>query len=92
MVYLDKNGVTIKADKKAKVGQEYALNGVSYLVVDDRLLIDMINENKNVTKVVTTRIKNMTHFFNPMYNNYVSLPENIPLIVVTLLTSQDDIS
>ena len=70
MVYLDKNGVTIKADKKAKVGQEYILNGVSYLVVDDRLLLDMIHDNKNVTKVVTTRIKNMTHFFKPMYNNY----------------------
>ena len=33
MIYLDKNGVSIKADKKAKVGQEYMLNGVSYLVV-----------------------------------------------------------
>lgn len=70
MIYLDKNGVSIKADKKAKVGQEYMLNGVSYLVVDGRLLLDMIHDNKNVTKVVTTRVKNMTHFFNPMYNNY----------------------
>ena len=46
MIYLDKNGVSIKADKKAKVGQEYMLNGVSYLVVDGRLLLDMIHDTK----------------------------------------------
>tara|TARA_B110000211_G_C13932719_1_gene487895 strand:- start:22 stop:141 length:120 start_codon:yes stop_codon:yes gene_type:complete len=31
MIYLHKNGVTIVADKKAKVGQTYELNGEKYL-------------------------------------------------------------
>ena len=35
MIYLHKNGVTIVADKKAKVGQTYELKGEKYLVVNN---------------------------------------------------------
>ncbi len=34
-IYLDSNGVTVKARPWAKVGDYYDLNGLSYLIVDD---------------------------------------------------------
>ena len=56
MIYLHKNGVTIVADKKAKVGQSYELNGEKYLVVNRKMLENLVNSGKDVTKVVTTRV------------------------------------
>ena len=38
MIYLDKNGVTVKAHKEAVIGEEYELNGKFYIVVDRNLL------------------------------------------------------
>ena len=63
MIYLDENGVTVKAQRGAKVGQEYELNGQNYLVVDRDLLEDMVNKGKDVSKVVTTRVKMMLNLF-----------------------------
>ena len=34
LIYLDENGVTIKANEEAVIGESYELDGVSYLVVD----------------------------------------------------------
>ena len=59
MIYLDENGVTVKAQRGAKVGQEYELNGQNYLVVDRHLLEDLVDRGKDVSKVVTTRVKMM---------------------------------
>ena len=42
MIYLHKNGVTIVADKKARTGQAYELNGQKYLVVDRKMLERMV--------------------------------------------------
>ena len=63
MIYLDENGVTVKAQRGAKVGQEYELNGQNYLVVDRHLLEDLVDRGKDVSKVVTTRVKMMLDLF-----------------------------
>ena len=63
MIYLHKNGVTIVADKKAKVGQTYELNGEKYLVVNRKMLENLVNSGKDVTKVVTTRVSMMLFLF-----------------------------
>ncbi len=34
LIYLDENGITIKAYENAVVGESYGLNGINYLVVD----------------------------------------------------------
>lgn len=66
MIYLDENGITVKAQRGAKVGQEYELNGQLYLVVDRDMLEHMVDTGKDVSKVVTTKVKMMLDLF---YNN-----------------------
>ena len=63
LIYLDANGVTIKASNNAVIGEEYSLNDKSYLVVDKTILREMLVENKDVSKVVTTFITNMDDLF-----------------------------
>ena len=63
LIYLDSNGVTIKACDYANVGDTAILNGVTYTVVDEALLRDMVANGQDVTKVVTTKVINMTGMF-----------------------------
>jgi surface protein len=58
-IYLDENGVTIKANEYAIIGESYELNGISYLVVDLTKLNSMLSNNEDVTKIVTSRIVDM---------------------------------
>ena len=60
---LHKNGVTIIATEKAKVGETYELNGKKYKVVDNSSLKKMVESGANVTHVVTTRVDNMNKLF-----------------------------
>jgi hypothetical protein len=62
-IYLDENGVTIKASENAVIGESYDLDGVSYLVVDSALLYDMVANEEDVTKIVTTNITDMQYLF-----------------------------
>ena len=55
-VYLDDNGVTIKAYDFAVVGDVYELDGVTYKVVDNESLKSMVENNDDLTKVVTTKV------------------------------------
>ena len=62
-IYLDKNGVTIKASESAVIGESYELDGVSYLIVDVDLLHNIVDNGRNVTKVITTNITDMSGMF-----------------------------
>ena len=62
-IYLDENGVTIKSRENAVIGESYDLDGVSYLVVDSALLYDMVANEEDVTKIVTTNITDMQYLF-----------------------------
>jgi surface protein len=53
----------IKAEDYAKVGDVWELNGNDYLVVDENLLRQMVNNNQDVTRVVTTKVTNMNALF-----------------------------
>ena len=46
-IYLDENGVTIKATEYAVIGESYELDSVSYLVVDKSLIKSMIDSASN---------------------------------------------
>jgi surface protein len=63
MIYLDKNGITIKASKEAVVGEEYELNGEKCKVVDEEILREMVKNGEDVTKVVTSRVTNLNDLF-----------------------------
>ena len=64
LIYLDENGITIKAYENAVVGESYGLNGINYLVVDASMLYQMVDENEDVSKVVTTKITRMLYLFS----------------------------
>ena len=71
-IYLDSNGITIKAYDFALVGNEYELNGVSYTVVDDST-IDAQIANANVN-LCTTFVNNMSELFkdNSSFNSDIN--------------------
>ena len=78
MIYLDENGITIIADRTAKIGKYYSLSGEQYLVVDNSTLWDMVHNGDDVSNVVTTRVTNMAKLFNPDYHsNLENLSPNI---------------
>jgi surface protein len=64
MIYLDENGVTVKARKGAVIGKEYELNGKYYTVVDRQLLHNMYSSGMDLSLVVTTKI---TSLFSEFY-------------------------
>ena len=62
-IYLDKNGITIKATDNAKIGEYYELDGISYLVVNHNLLSEMVKNEEDITKAVTTKITSLYFLF-----------------------------
>ena len=61
--YLDDNGVTVKARDWAEIGEKGTINGVEYTLIDEATLRQMVADNKDVTKVVTTKVTNMSKLF-----------------------------
>ena len=58
-VYLDDNGVTIKAKDWAVLGDSGSINGITYTIVDRQTLENMIRSGEDVTNVCTSLISNM---------------------------------
>ena len=61
--YVAQNGVTIKANSWAKAGDSGEINGETYTVVDREMLSQMISEEKDISKVITTLITDMSYMF-----------------------------
>ena len=62
-IYLDDNGITVKACEDANVGDIGTINGVEYTVVDEAMLREMLANEEDVTKVATTRVTDMNEMF-----------------------------
>ena len=73
-IYLTSNGLTIKACSDATAGDTGVLNGVTYTVVDEEMLREMIADNEDVTNVVTSLVTDMRDLFknNTTFNQYIS--------------------
>ena len=72
-LFLDDNGVTVKARDYAVLGETYELNGEMYTVVDEAMLRNMIENEQDVTRVVTTYVTNMNElFFNDKNDDGIS--------------------
>jgi len=71
VVYLDDNGVTIKAYPCANIGDVGIVNGVEYTVVDREMILAIVGDNsgsvgtinEDLTKMCTTRITDMSYMF-----------------------------
>ena len=62
-MYLDENGVTIKAYEWSQVGQSGLINGVVYTIVDETMLREMVENEEDVTRVCTTKVTDMSDLF-----------------------------
>ena len=68
VVWLDGNGVTVKACDDAEIYSTGIIDGVTYTLVNEIVLRDMIENGEDVTKVVTTKIADMNRlFYIPTY-------------------------
>ena len=63
VAYLDENGITIKANSWAEVGDTVEIGGLTYTIINETTLKQMIADNKDVTKVVTSKVTNMGSLF-----------------------------
>ena len=64
LIYLDANGVTIKAEANAVIGDTATVNGILYTVVDSLTLRNRIDSNADVTNVCVSRITDMSDMFS----------------------------
>tara|TARA_B100000795_G_scaffold242704_1_gene206129 strand:- start:254 stop:2176 length:1923 start_codon:yes stop_codon:yes gene_type:complete len=67
-IYLDENGITIKANDFVRIGKVYNFNGIDYTIVDNDLLKRMLRRKRDLTKVVTTKVTNMESLFSTAIN------------------------
>ena len=66
VVYLDSNGITIKACDDALVGESGFVNGSEYTIVSASMLANMaFNPSIDLAKFCTSRIVDMSYMFSP---------------------------
>ncbi len=66
-IYLDENGITIKAKEWAKVGDSGIVNSVTYKIVNRSKLNSMVINGDDMTKIVTTKVTIMKGLFKYAY-------------------------
>ena len=73
IVYLASNGVTIKACANSNVGDEGMIDGIKYTVVDEEMLLEMVENGEDVTKLATTKVNFMSSIFfqNSSFNQAI---------------------
>jgi len=71
-VYLATNGV-IKACENSNVGDQGVIDGITYTVVDQEMLLEMVENGEDVTKLATTKINFMSSIFfdNSSFNQAI---------------------
>ena len=62
-IYLDDNGVTIKAYDWSIVGDVGTVDGKEYTVVDEAKLREMVYKDEDVTRICTSKVTNMVTLF-----------------------------
>ena len=62
-VYIDTNGITIKAKEWSEVGATGEINGITYTVVDKPMLEELIENGGDLSKLATTKVTSMALLF-----------------------------
>ncbi len=69
VVYLDANGVTIKACPDGQIGYSGNINGFTYTIVSEQQLRDFIdNDYLDIGRLVTTQVTDMSGLFSEKNN------------------------
>ena len=71
-VYLDENGITVKAQSWAEVGQIGYVGDVLYTIADNNTYIGGVAAGATLTKYCTTLVTDMSNLFNSYPNSYIS--------------------
>ena len=74
-VYLDENGITVKARDWAGTGSTGTINGTEYTVVDSNLLVQMLQDGDDASKACTTNMTNFStgiFYGSPTFNQDIS--------------------
>jgi surface protein len=72
-IYLDENGVTIRAYEWSDVGQTGEINGIEYTIVDETMLREMVESGEDVTRVCTSKVIDMGGvFYRTQFNQDIS--------------------
>ncbi len=67
-IYLDENGITIKCREWAQVGDSGEVNGSVYTIVDETMLMVMVTNGEDVTRVCTTKITDLSNLNTGSFN------------------------
>ena len=72
-VYLAANGITIMACANSNVGDEGVIDGITYTVVDEEMLLEMVENGQDITKLATTKVNFMSSIFfqNSSFNQAI---------------------
>ena len=62
-LYVADNGITIKAKEWAKIGATGIIANLSYTVVNEEMLREMLANEEDLTKIVTSKVTNMSLLF-----------------------------
>ena len=72
-IYLDQNGVTLKANDFVEIGNVYDFNEINYTIVDNELLKSMLSNGDDLSKVITSKVTNM----ETLFSEFSSFNQNI---------------
>ena len=83
-LFLDENGVTVKAKSWAEVGMTGVINGDTYTIIDRDMLNEMLEQGEDVTKVCTTFITdlNSLYIYLPMMEKEILVIQIFPSILI----------
>jgi surface protein len=78
VVYLDDNGVTIKAYPCANIGDVGVIDGVQYTVVDRGMLDNLIRTGGDLSKICTTYLTDLSNNiqYRSLFNSSPAYPNN----------------
>jgi len=67
-IYLDENGITLRASDFVEIGKTYSFNGEEFTIVDNRLLKKIVSDKGDLTKIITTKVNNMEALFSSNFS------------------------
>ena len=62
-LYLDENGITVKANEFVKIGDTFEFNNINYTIVSDDMLRRMIRRGDDLKNVITSKVTDMSNLF-----------------------------